>query len=69
MRGIEDFRKSNVDEVKVIEVVQVKSLFGEGTKESIGRQIIEYYTLDGELLSRVDDFDRPAPKERKIYGN
>lgn len=61
--SMENFRKSNVDEVRVIQVVQVKSITGDGTGEpghSPIRQIKEYFTLDGELLARVDPW---KPKE------
>lgn len=54
MSSVEDFRASNVDEAEVIKVIRVKSYFGDGTRESIGRQITEYYSLDGMLLCRVD---------------
>lgn len=56
MSSIEDFRASNVNEASVIEVIQVKSYFGDGTEESIGREITEYYSLDGYLLCRVDGY-------------
>ena len=51
-------RLSNVDEVKVIRVVEVKSIIGEGTKESPIRQITEYFSLDGERIARTDYQDK-----------
>jgi hypothetical protein len=54
MKSIEEFRDSNVDEVRVIQVVEVKSLFGDGIAGSPCRQITEYFSLDGVLLASVD---------------
>lgn len=62
-KQIEDFRNSNVDRVQVIKVVEVVSYFGEGTPDSIGRQIVEYYTLDGTRLAIVDKFAAPKGKQ------
>jgi hypothetical protein len=47
-----------VDTAKVIQVIEVCSLFGKG-EDSIDpvRIIREYYTLDGKRLARVDDWD------------
>ena len=48
-------RLTNVDEAKVIEVVEVFSIVGEGDGNgSPIRQIREYYSKDGELLARRD---------------
>lgn len=50
-------RLSNVDEVKVIQVVEVKSLVGEGDgKGTPIRQIAEYFSVEGELLARRDKY-------------
>jgi len=48
-------RLSNINECRVIEVIEVKSIVGEG--DTIGtpkRQITEYYSTDGTLLARRD---------------
>ena len=48
-------RLTPINECKVIQVIQVKSIVGEG--DTVGtpiRQIVEYYGLDGELLARYD---------------
>ncbi len=50
-------RKSNIDTVRMLKVIEVMSYFGEGTKESPGRQIAEYYSMEGVLLARVDAYD------------
>lgn len=49
------YRISNVDEVKIIQVIEVKSLVGKGTSEDVCRQITEYYNLDGTLLARYNN--------------
>jgi hypothetical protein len=62
-------RLSNVDEVQVIKVVRVRSLVGEGTKKSPGRQITEYFGLEGERLARVDTFLDDDPEEIHKWTN
>lgn len=48
-------RLSNVDECRLIQVIEVKSVVGEGDGEgSPMRQITEYYSTDGLLLARTD---------------
>ena len=50
-------RLSNVDECQVMQVIQIKSLVGEGSPEgSPMRQIVEYFSLEGERLARVDKY-------------
>ncbi len=50
-------RLSNVDEVEVIEVVRVRSLVGKGDGIGTpGRQITEYFDMNGERLARIDTF-------------
>ena len=51
-------RLSNVDEVKVIQVVEVKSLVGKGVEDDPGRQITEYFSLDGVRLARAEPFNK-----------
>ena len=45
-------RLTGVNEVKVIEVIEVKSLAGDGVEGSPFYEVTEYYSLDGELLAR-----------------
>lgn len=50
-------RLTNVDECRLLNVIEVKSLVGEG--DGIGspmRQIVEYFSVDGELLARKDSY-------------
>jgi len=52
-------RLSDVDEVRQISVIEVKSVAGEGTENDPKHQIIEYFLPDGTRLARKDAFDRP----------
>ena len=47
-------RLSNVDEIKVIKVIEVKSIVGEGIPTDPVKQIVEYYDFNGRLLARND---------------
>lgn len=52
-------RLSNVDEVKLITVIEVKSIRGSGTGENPISQITEYFLPSGERLARVNFNDNP----------
>lgn len=45
-------RLTGVNEAKVIQVIEIKSLAGEGEEGRPMYQVTEYYSLDGELLAR-----------------
>lgn len=45
-------RNTGVNQVKLIEVIEVKSLAGEGKPGSPYYEVTEYYSLGGELLAR-----------------
>lgn len=45
-------RSTAINEARLIEVLQVKSIIGDGTHESPVVEITEYYSKDGELLAR-----------------
>lgn len=45
-------RLTGVNDVKVIEVIEVKSLAGRGEEGNPMYEVTEYYSLDGELLAR-----------------
>ena len=50
-------RLTNVDECRVIQVVEIKSLVGEGDNTGTpSRQITEYFSLDGKRLARIDRY-------------
>lgn len=64
--NIDSFRSSNVDGVKLIQVIEVNSIFGDGTNEeghSPIRSITEYYSLDGKLLATVDTWKAEQGKQ------
>jgi len=52
-------RLSNVDSVKQINVIEVKSIRGSGTEEDPITCIIEYFLPDGTRLARVGLNDNP----------
>lgn len=60
-------KKSNhVRQVKMMEVIHVVSLEGEGTKENPARLIDEYYSKEGALLATKDDWlEREIEKAQK----
>lgn len=48
-------RLSNVDTARVVELIEVCSIIGEGIDESDPvRRLLEWYTLEGELVARTD---------------
>lgn len=52
-----DLNKSMVRNVKVIKVIEVVSVIGNGTEESMTRYLNEYYSLDGHQLASHDTLD------------
>ena len=53
-------RLSYVDEVREINVIEVKSIKGSGTTEDPISQITEYFLPDGTRLARVGLNDNPS---------
>lgn len=53
-------RASSVDAASVIQVIQVCSITGAGVEGDPVRQIVEYYSLTGELLARRDPHKIPC---------
>ena len=51
-------RLSNVDEVRMIKVIEVRSLVGKGTEGDPGRTVTEYFSLDGKRLARAEPFNK-----------
>ncbi|HEC67026.1 MAG TPA: hypothetical protein ENI23_17250 [bacterium] len=51
-------RLSNIDSVRVIKVVKIKSIVGLGTEENPIRQITEYFNLKGKRLARTDYIEK-----------
>ena len=52
-------RLSNIDGVRQISVIEVKSVVGMGTEDDPVHQIVEYFLPDGTRLARVNAFDKP----------
>jgi len=44
-------RPRGTDSAKVIEVIETKSIRGDGTADDVCREVIQYWSLDGELLA------------------
>lgn len=57
-----NFSESMVRNVKVIKVIEVVSVIGNGTEESMTRYLNEYYSLNGQLLASHDTLE-DAEKE------
>lgn len=55
-------RLTGVNEVKVMQVVEVKSLAGNGVEGDPMYEVIEYYTFDGQLLARHN----PLKPDKKL---
>lgn len=45
-------RLTGVNEIKVVQVIEVKSLAGNGEDGAPYYEVTEYYSLEGELLAR-----------------
>jgi hypothetical protein len=45
-------RLTGVNEARVVQVIEIKSLAGNGDSESPMHEVTEYYSFDGELLAR-----------------
>ena len=56
-------RLSNVDQVRIINVIEVRSIIGKGTIDDIVHAIYEYYSLDGVLLARTKSGEDLTPHE------
>ena len=52
-------RLSNIDSVRQINVVEIKSIRGDGITEDPITQITEYFLPDGTRLARVQQNDKP----------
>lgn len=47
-------RNSPVNEAKLIQVIAIESIVGEGVEGDPVRPVREYFSTDGELLARTD---------------
>ena len=59
-------RISRVNDVQVIQVIKVVSLTGGHGKDDPYRDLHEYYSMDGELLARVDRY-KCYPEQEETY--
>ena len=50
----ETVRPSGTDSAKVIQVIVTESVVGRGTEEDPTRSILQYWSLTGEFLAKVD---------------
>lgn len=54
MKDLKFTRNSAVNEAKVIQVIAIESITGEGVEGDPIRLVREYFTLDGQLLARTE---------------
>ncbi len=47
-------RARGTDSAKVIEVIETKSLRGDGTEKDPVREVTQYWDLDGNFLAEID---------------
>jgi len=47
-------RPRGTDAAKIIQVIETKALRGRGTEDDLCRQVVQYWSLDGELLAEND---------------
>lgn len=46
--------KNNIDSVEIVELVKIKHTIGNGTEENPSREIVEYWTKDGDFIFLLD---------------
>jgi len=46
--------EGRIPSAELISVIRVVSVAGAGTPENPGRQVLDYYAIDGEHLAHVD---------------
>lgn len=55
-------RPRGTDSARVVPVIETRSLRGNGTEEDKCREVIQYWSLEGELLAESD----PCAKEKRV---
>jgi len=50
-------RRERIDNVKVIQVVEVDFIRGEGNSNDVVRECKQYYSFEGKLLAEYDPED------------
>jgi hypothetical protein len=53
------------DIARVIQVIETRSCRGNGTKEDPCRVVIQYWTLNGEMLAEKDNINENTVLEQK----
>ena len=61
-------RVSNVDVVKIEQVIHVFSVFGKGVEDDPVRVIHEYYTMEGNLIARIDPVKSAEQSVQRMGG-
>lgn len=46
-----------MESVKIVKVIRVIKTIGTGRKENPVRTIIQYWTLNGKLITTIDDYE------------
>ena len=47
-------RPNGTDSARVIQVIETKSNRGKGTLDDLSRQVVQYWSVEGELLAEKD---------------
>lgn len=55
-------RPNGTDSAKVIQVIETRSSRGKGTADDLSRQVVQYWSLEGELLAEKDlsKYEKPV---------
>jgi hypothetical protein len=56
-------RARGTDSVRIIKVIETKSLRGDGTLNDPFREVIQYWSFDGKLLSEHDGISHTSSSE------
>ena len=51
MKSEKTVRPRGTDSARVIQVVETRSIEGYGTPEDVCREVVQYWSLEGELLA------------------
>ena len=46
-------RPNGTDSARVIQVIETKSNRGKGTLDDLSRQVVQYWSLEGQLLKEI----------------
>ena len=49
-------RANGTDSAKVIQVIETRSSRGRGTADDLSRQVVQYWSMEGELLAEKDPY-------------